>query len=121
MGKVKCFDIVFSENKTVYHPGEQVTGQCILELRGDMKMRALRMFMRGVAKVHWTESRSTGTRLGAYTEHYNAEVEYFFKRQLLFGGGQFCALNFRYLLYRCSRDVHQRIVITCFILTQILM
>lgn len=86
MGKVKCFDIMFSENKTVYHPGDQVSGQCILELKGDMKMRALRMFMRGVAKVHWTESRSTGTRLGAYTEHYNAEVEYFFKRQLLFGG-----------------------------------
>jgi len=41
-------------------------------------------------KVHWTESRSTGTRLGAYTEHYNAEVEYFFKRQVLFGGGKFC-------------------------------
>jgi len=38
-------------------------------------------------QVHWTESRSTGTRLGAYTEHYNAEVEYFFKRQVLFGGG----------------------------------
>jgi len=41
-------------------------------------------------EVHWTESRSTGTRLGAYTEHYNAEVEYFFKRQVLFGGGQLC-------------------------------
>jgi len=39
-------------------------------------------------EVHWTESRSTGTRLGAYTEHYNAEVEYFFKRQVLFGGGR---------------------------------
>lgn len=41
--------------------------------------------MRGVAKVHWTESRSTGNRLGAYTEHYNAEIEYFVKRQILFG------------------------------------
>jgi len=41
-------------------------------------------------QVHWTESRSTGTRLGAYTEHYNAEVEYFFKRQVLFGGGTSC-------------------------------
>lgn len=97
MGKVKCFDIMFSENKTVYHPGDQVSGQCILELKGDMKMRALRMFMRGVAKVHWTESRSTGTRLGAYTEHYNAEVEYFFKRQLLFGGGEH--LMFRFSFY----------------------
>lgn len=88
MGKLKCFEIVFFENKTVYHPGERVSGQCIVDLKGDMKMRALRVFMRGVAKVHWTESRSTGTRLGSYTEHYNAEVEYFFKRQVLFGGGE---------------------------------
>ncbi len=50
-----------------------------------------RIFMRGVAKVHWTESRSTGTRLGSYTEHYNAEVEYFFKRQVLFGGGKYAS------------------------------
>ena len=87
MGKLKCFEIVLSENKTVFHPGEKVVGQVIVELKGDMKMRSLRIFMRGVAKVHWTESRSTGSRLGSYTEHYNAEVEYFFKRQVLFGGG----------------------------------
>ena len=87
MVKIRSFDILFSDNKTVYHPGERVTGRCIVDLKCGMKMRALRMFMKGVAKVHWTESRSTGTRLGSYTEHYNAEVEYFFKRQVLFGGG----------------------------------
>ncbi len=89
MGKLKCFEIIFTDTKSVYYPGERVTGQCIVELKGDMKMRALRIFMRGVSKVHWTESRSTGTRLGSYTEHYNAEVEYFFKRQVLFGGGMY--------------------------------
>ena len=88
MGKLKCFEIVFANNKTVYHPGETVTGQCIIELKGGMRMRALRIFIRGIAKVHWTESRSTGTRLGSYTEHYNAEIEYFFNRQVLFGGGR---------------------------------
>ena len=88
MGKLRSFDILFTDNKTVYHPGERVTGRCIVDLKCGMKMRALRMFMKGVAKVHWTESRSTGTRLGSYTEHYNAEVEYFFKRQVLFGGGR---------------------------------
>lgn len=88
MGKLKCFEIVLSENKTVFHPGGKVVGKVIVELNGDMKMRSLRVFMRGVAQVHWTESRSTGSRLGSYTEHYNAEVEYFFKRQVLFGGGR---------------------------------
>lgn len=86
MGKLKGFEIVLSENKTVFHPGGKVVGKVIVELKGDMKMRSLRIFMRGVAKVHWTESRSTGSRLGSYTEHYNAEVEYFFKRQVLYGG-----------------------------------
>jgi len=51
MGKVRYFAIIFNNDKTVYHPGEQVTGQCLLELKSDMKMRALHMFMRGVAKV----------------------------------------------------------------------
>ncbi|WAQ97737.1 ARRD3-like protein [Mya arenaria] len=86
MGKLKSFQIILSENKTVFHPGGKIMGKVIVELKGDMKMRSLRIFMRGVAKVHWTESRSTGSRLGSYTEHYNAEVEYFFKRQVLFGG-----------------------------------
>ena len=87
MGKVKSFEIVFTNNKNVYQPGDKVSGQCIVDLKGCMRMRALTIFIRGIAKVHWTESRSTGTRLGSYTEHYNAEVEYFFNRQVLCGGG----------------------------------
>lgn len=86
MGKVKCFEIVFNDNKTVYYPGQRVSGKVVVDLESDMKMRAVRVYMRGLAKVHWTESRSTTSRLGTiYTEHYNAEIEYFFKRQELFG------------------------------------
>lgn len=99
MGKLKCFVIILTGNKSVFHPGEKVCGKVVVDLKGDMKMRSLRIFMRGVAKVHWTESRSTGSRLGSYTEHYNAEVEYFFKRQVLFGGGihfiDHCVLIYR--------------------------
>lgn len=86
MGKLKCFEILWTENKSVFYPGERVSGFVVLDLKRDVKLRSLRIFLRGVAKVHWTESRNTGTRLGSYTEHYNAEVEYFFKRQVLFGG-----------------------------------
>ena len=78
---------MWTENKSVFYPGERVSGLVVLYLKRDVKLRSLRIFLRGVAKVHWTESRNTGTRLGSYTEHYNAEVEYFFKRQVLFGGG----------------------------------
>nr|XP_022333953.1 arrestin domain-containing protein 3-like [Crassostrea virginica] len=86
MGKLRCFEIMWTENKSVFYPGERVSGLVVLYLKRDVKLRSLRIFLRGVAKVHWTESRNTGTRLGSYTEHYNAEVEYFFKRQVLFGG-----------------------------------
>lgn len=85
MGKLKAFDIVLDGYRSVYHPGQAVRGKCVLELKGDMRLKAVRVFMRGLAKVHWTESRSTGNRLGAYTEHYNAEMEYFFQGQTLFG------------------------------------
>ena len=91
MGKLKTFEIVFENNKIVYYPGQEVRGKCVLELKGELKLTEIKMFMRGVAKVHWTESRSTGNRLGAYTEHYNAEIEYFFKKQILCESGQ-CSL-----------------------------
>lgn len=106
MGKLKCFEIILAGSKTVYHPGERVQGSVVVELKGDMKMRSLRIFMKGVAKVHWTESRSTGSRLGSYTEHYNAEVEYFFKRQVLFGGGKYILiLSTRPSLIRHHQDL----------------
>lgn len=85
MGKLRVFEIVFDNSKSVYYPSDFVNGKCVVDLRGEMRMKSIRMLMRGVAKVHWSEPRSTGNRLGAYTEHYNAEIEYFLKRQVLFG------------------------------------
>ena len=85
MGNLKCFEIVFSETKKVYYPGDRVTGVCVVELKGDMKMRALRIFSRGIAKVQWTEETTSGD--DKTTKYYNAEVNYFVKQQLLFGGG----------------------------------
>lgn len=87
MGKLKSFEIVLDSNQNVYYPGQDVSGKCVIELRSELKLKSVKIYMRGVAKVHWTESRSTGNRLGAYTEHYNAEIEYFFKKQVLCGPG----------------------------------
>lgn len=89
MGKLKLFEIVFDANQSVFYPGQNVKGKCVIELRSELKMKSIKIYMLGVAKVHWTESRSTGNRLGAYTEHYNAEIEYFFKKQVLCGAGNF--------------------------------
>ena len=86
MEKLKCFEIVFSETKKAYYPGDRVTGVCVVELTGAMKMRALRIFNWGVAKVHWTEE--TGSDDNKTTKYYNAEANYLFEQQLLFGGGK---------------------------------
>lgn len=45
MGKIKCFDIVFAENKSVYHPGEMVTGQCVLELKGKLNYQSVYKYL----------------------------------------------------------------------------
>ena len=88
MGKLRCFEIILSDDKTVFHPGELVLGKVIVELKEDTKMRSLSIFMRGVAKVHWTEYRSSSS--GSETKFYKDEYEYFFKQQDLFGGGECC-------------------------------
>jgi len=84
MGKLKCFKLFFRDDKAVFYPGEIVSGYCLIEVKNDIWMKLLSIVLRGVAKVHWTESRN-GTRLGTYTEHYNAEVEYVFEKIDLLG------------------------------------
>ena len=51
MVKIKDFHIILDNNKTVYSAGEYVSGHVVVELRGDMKMRGIRVYMRGLAKV----------------------------------------------------------------------
>ena len=52
MVKLKDFHIILDSNKTVYSAGEYVAGHVVVELRGDMKMRGIRIYMRGLAKVY---------------------------------------------------------------------
>ncbi|XP_033634739.1 arrestin domain-containing protein 3-like [Asterias rubens] len=85
MVKLKDFHIILDSNKTVYSAGEYVAGHVVVELRGDMKMRGIRIYMRGLAKVHWSESRGGGHQTGSYTKYYDAEEEYFYMKQVLFG------------------------------------
>lgn len=97
MGRLKSFEIIFDENRTVYAPGGRVKGKCVLQLRGKMKMRTISLIMKGVAKVHWTESRVAGNGLGAYTHHqHHAQVDYFTKRLTIVGShGKFHQFSFK--------------------------
>ncbi|KAG1669170.1 Arrestin domain-containing protein 3 [Nymphon striatum] len=85
MGRLKSFEITFDNNRTVFLPGQHVRGKCVVNLKGSVKIRAITIVMKGVAKVHWSEPRSFSSGLGRHTEHYNAEIEYFSKRLVLCG------------------------------------
>ena len=86
MGKLRNIEIFFEENKNVYFPGDHVSGYIILESKGEIKINALKVYIRGVAKVHFTETKTGGYRLGNYTEHYRSEIEYICLKQTLIGG-----------------------------------
>lgn len=88
-GKIQALKIILDkEAKPVFQPGQEVTGHLMLEVIGTLRFKSLAVSMRGMARVHWTESRATGNRLGAYTEQYNAEIEYFNKKRYLIGANE---------------------------------
>ncbi|XP_007533241.1 LOW QUALITY PROTEIN: arrestin domain-containing protein 2 [Erinaceus europaeus] len=58
----------------VFCGGEMLLGRVVLELGGPTRVRALRVRVRGRARVHWTESRSAGSST-AYTQSYNEHLD----------------------------------------------
>ena len=89
MGKLKNIEIYFDNNKSVYYPGDILSGNIMIETRGELRINALKVFIRGIGKVHWTETKTAGYRLGNYTEHYRSEIEYILLKQTLVGGKGF--------------------------------
>ena len=54
MGRVKNLEIVLSGNRTVFQGGEVVRGKLVIEIEKLLKIRWIRITIRGVARVHWT-------------------------------------------------------------------
>lgn len=93
MGKLKNIEIFFDNNKNVYYPGDCISGNIMVESRGEIKINTLKVYIRGIAKVHWTETKTAGYRLGNYTEHYRSEIEYISLKQTLIGGKESTKIN----------------------------
>ena len=75
--KIHSLEIILDKgSKPVFEPGQEVTGRLVVRCGGAVKFRSLSVCLRGVARVHWSEPRAPRTRLGSYTEQYNAEMEY---------------------------------------------
>ncbi|XP_066551433.1 arrestin domain-containing protein 3-like [Amia ocellicauda] len=68
----------------VYTSGELLSGQVVLELNREVKVRALKVLGRGVATAHWLENRSVG--MNTVYNDYTSKETYFRKRQHLIRG-----------------------------------
>lgn len=85
MGKNLELKICLSRPSKHYHPGEVVTGECILNLSDYMKLRCLSIEFQGESWTYWEE-------IEVYTTtHKNAEI-YFHKKTTLFGKSK-CLVN----------------------------
>lgn len=84
MGKLKALRISLTSDEPTYYPGERVIGKCQLEVsEGEFSFRNLTITLRGFSRVHWTESRNVGARLGPYTQHFMSDSEYLRERKIL--------------------------------------
>ena len=61
MGKVEIFRVDFAENKKTFFPGEIMQGKVVLKTNKELKLRGLRIYLRGESRVRWTESHTTGS------------------------------------------------------------
>ncbi|KAK7115750.1 hypothetical protein V1264_001566 [Littorina saxatilis] len=99
MGKLNTFAIMFSNPQGVFYAGQNVEGQCTVELNEEMSMRGIRLKFTGGSYVHWTERNKIGhgnTRVGPHdgehagnsgraTFHYRASETYLTQDVLLYG------------------------------------
>ena len=89
MGKNVDLKISFSRQSKHYHPGEVVSGECVLLLNDHLKLRFVSIEFQGESWTYWEETN-------LYTSiHKNAEI-YFHKKTTLFGD---CKYRYKALLW----------------------
>ena len=73
MGKPRIFVITLVGDNPVYFAGSNIEGNVVLELSEPKKMQGISIVLSGLAYVHWTEQRTTGTGDNQRTEtvHYS--------------------------------------------------
>lgn len=88
LGKVKSFTVSYDclndSNVPVFSSGDCVSGRVVVEVTGEIRVKALKIHAKGFAKVRWTESRNAGSNT-AYTQNYTEEVEYLNHKDILIG------------------------------------
>uniref|UniRef100_H2Y4Z1 Arrestin-like N-terminal domain-containing protein n=1 Tax=Ciona savignyi TaxID=51511 RepID=H2Y4Z1_CIOSA len=85
MPKLLQFYAGFDQGKSVYRPGEMVSGALVINLARPMNMRAVNIKFSGKANVHWSERHKSGKT--TTTRHYRASEVYFEQRLCMYGAG----------------------------------
>jgi hypothetical protein len=71
MGKIKLknFMIVCDRQQPVYRPGEIISGNCVINLKGELDLKQLDIRLFGCSKAKWSEryGRRTKFRCSKYT------------------------------------------------------
>lgn len=89
MGKRLAFAIITYRKGRIYHPGEVVSGECVIELKETLKFRSVRIEFVGEARTNWDEMEN-------YTTTHKDEEIYFHKKSSLLASGKYmrnCSLN----------------------------
>ncbi|XP_043269936.1 arrestin domain-containing protein 3-like [Venturia canescens] len=77
------FQINLDSADNTFAPGEIITGNVIVDLGRPKNIRALKVRIKGTAKVQWSETSGSGK--DSETDWYRAEEQYFRLEAVLFG------------------------------------
>lgn len=84
---VREFSIQLDSNRQVFYPGEQITGNVVLDLHGQMNMKGVTIEFEGKSECHWTEKRyeGHGEDRREVTDHIEGKEKYFEYKTCLYG------------------------------------
>nr|XP_039263224.1 arrestin domain-containing protein 3-like [Styela clava] len=97
MGKIVSFGFVFSDNKTVYFPGDFVSGHLVVDILRPMKIKEIKIRFFGKAHVRWKTTEmvnvpnlhesihASQTNRQSVTRNYSATQNLFNQHMLLYG------------------------------------
>ncbi|XP_050538847.1 arrestin domain-containing protein 3-like isoform X2 [Daktulosphaira vitifoliae] len=78
---VKSFQIIYDKSTAIFMPGQSVSGKVLLVTNKTIKIRSIKMTIKGRASVSWHEKQI----LAKSTKYYTAKEEYFKNQFTLFG------------------------------------
>ncbi|EDO37626.1 predicted protein [Nematostella vectensis] len=85
MGKGVTFEIVLNRKNRIYHPGEVVSGECVVYSKESLKFRSVHVEFHGEARTNWDEMEN-------YTTTHKNEEVYFNKKTSLLANGFYTRL-----------------------------